>query len=130
MATGFSVRTAQMIIDRDKGKCFRCGELVDLSARGLAFSLHHRRPRGAGGTSLWWVNLPSNGVLLCGSGTTGDHGWVERNRHEARELGYLVPLNGILTPSQVPIVRYDGALVYLTDDGQAEPSVVPVGEMT
>lgn len=79
-----------------------------------------------GGTSR--IVTVACGVILCGSGTTGDHGWVESHRFDARELGYLVPLNGILTPSQVPIVRYDGALVYLTDDGQAEPSVVFAGE--
>ena len=66
------------------------------------------------------------GVILCGTGTTGCHGWVESHRHEARELGYLVPLNGTLKPSQVPVVRWDGALVHLTDDGQAQP----IGEQT
>lgn len=121
--SGFSPKTAALIIQRDGGRCFRCGE-VQHGERGAAWSIHHRRPRGAGGSSMQWVNLPSNGATLCGTGTTGCHGWVESNRFKARELGYLVPVNGVLRPCEVAILRWDGVLVRLTDDG----GVTPVGE--
>ena len=120
----FSKRTASVIFDRDHGRCFRCGEFVWSGERGASWSLHHRRPRGAGGSSVDWVNLPSNGVILCGTGTTGDHGWAESHREDARALGFLVALNGILRPSEVAILRWDGVLVHLADDG----GVRPVGE--
>lgn len=116
--SGFSPRTAAVIIERDHGRCFVCGRKVDLSQRGIAYSLHHRRPRGSGGSKLAWVDLPSNGIIACGSGTTGCHGWIESHRAEARDLGYLVPLNGIQLPSEVPVARWDASnLVYLTDNG-------------
>jgi hypothetical protein len=121
VTTGFSALTVQQIIARDNGRCFKCGQPVQLDGRGISWSLHHRRPRAMGGSSAAWVNLPSNGVILCGTGTTGDHGWAESHRHAARELGYLVPLNGIARPSEVAILRWDGALVRLTDDGGVTP---------
>jgi hypothetical protein len=120
--SGFSPSESALIISRDGGRCFRCGKAVDLTARGVAFSLHHRQPRGMGGTSRR-VTVAC-GVTLCGSGTAGCHGWVETHRQLARELGYLVPLNGVLKPAEVAIVRWDGAVVRLTDDGD----VVPIGE--
>lgn len=36
------------------------------------------------------LHQPANLIALCGSGTTGCHGWVESNRHKARELGLLI----------------------------------------
>jgi len=73
-----------------------------------------------GGSKLAWVDLPSNGIIACGSGTTGCHGWIESHRADARDLGYLVPLNGTTKSSEVPIVRHGPELVYLTDDGRIE----------
>jgi hypothetical protein len=53
--------------------------------QGRATNIHHRLPRGAGGT-----NSKANLLHLCGSGTTGCHGWVESHRKEAYELGLLL----------------------------------------
>lgn len=85
--------------------------------RGIAWSVHHRRPRGSGGTSVPWINFPSNLILLCGSGTTGCHGWVESHRDEARALGFLVALNGRLLPSEVEVAHKVHGRVLLTDAG-------------
>jgi hypothetical protein len=44
-----------------------------------------------GGTRRIEINGYDNLVTLCGSGTTGCHGWVEKNRRIAYALGWLVP---------------------------------------
>ena len=72
------------VLHRDGWKCRRCGRAVDLT-------VHHRRPRSMGGTRRVAINGPANLVTLCGSGTTGCHGWVEGNRRIAYALGWLVP---------------------------------------
>lgn len=108
--------TFEKVWVRDKGCCVRCStELV--GARGLSWSVHHRRPRGSGGTKLKWVNLPANLILLCGSGTTGCHGWVESHRAFARASGWLVPLNGVRLPSEVPVHHALHGVVVLNDFG-------------
>jgi hypothetical protein len=62
--------------------------------------MHHRR--GAG--RVWSVE---NVVDLCGSGTTGCHGFVtERRHHEGRtcyELGWLV--HSWDDPAEIPWAR-------------------------
>ena len=54
---------------------------------GFAFTMsrHHRLPRSHGGTS----DL-SNLAYLCGTGTTGCHGFIEHNRREAYARGFLL----------------------------------------
>lgn len=67
-----------------------------------------------GGTKRPDVHSPANILALCGTGTTGCHGWVEANRFEARRLGFLV--GQAKDPAQVPVARVGGD-VYLTPDG-------------
>ena len=43
-----------------------------------------------GGSKNLELHKSANLIALCGSGTTGCHGWVESNRAEARQLGYLI----------------------------------------
>jgi len=73
-----------------------------------------------GGTVDPDVDLPSNIGLLCGSGTTGCHGWVERNRTAAEAEGWLVPRRDPRRPADVPVCRR-GRLELLADDGQVHP---------
>lgn len=87
--------------------CVVCGETYQLQ-------VHHRRPRGAGGTSRPDTNRPANLVLLC----LQHHAWVESQRDTARHSGYLVPQHA--NPADVPIVCH-GRWVWLTDDGRALP---------
>lgn len=103
--SGFTPATVRLIVDRDQGTCARCGAGVDPSRRGVGWSIHHRRPRGMGGSRDPQVSSPVNGVVLCGSGTTGCHGWVEANREDARLMGWLVPQ--WRNPAEVP-VRHHG----------------------
>lgn len=111
----------EKVIARDIGACARCGRHVAHLERSLAWSIHHRRPRGAGGTSLAWVNEAANQIILCGSGTTGCHGWVESRRAEARMAGFLVPLNGVLRADEVAIRHKTLGLVLLNDEGGWTP---------
>jgi len=108
--------TFDLVWDRDQGSCARCGAAVT-GARGLSWSVHHRRPRGSGGSSLKLVDLPGNLILLCGSGTTSCHGRVESHRVAARASGFLVPLNGVRKPVEVPIHHSIHGLVLLDDHG-------------
>jgi hypothetical protein len=43
-----------------------------------------------GGSSSGLTDHPANLVLLCGTGTTGCHGWIERYRRSAYALGWLL----------------------------------------
>lgn len=76
-------RARGIVWRRDGGRCVWCGTSVGLS-------VHHRLPRGMGGTSRpHWS--PPRLVLLCGHGTAGDHGRVESDRAWAYAVGLLVP---------------------------------------
>lgn len=114
--TGFPAAVAAIIIERDQGRCAWCGNPVH-GERGLDWSIHHRRPRGAGGTSLAWVNRPANGVVVHGSGTTGCHGEIEKERDMARNMGFLVSAIGTEPASHVPIVHAVHGTVLLDDAG-------------
>lgn len=74
---------------RARDRCERCGRQLDGWDGG---SYHHRRIKGMGGDRRPETNLPANLLLLCGSGTTGCHGWVHAggNRAVALEAGWLV----------------------------------------
>lgn len=101
--------TVTAVHQRSQRRCERCG-----TDRALRFSLHHRKPRGMGGSRDPLINAPSNIVLLCGSGTEGCHGWIESHRAEAHIDGLLV--YRIDDPAEIPVqLRY--GLVFLDDEG-------------
>lgn len=102
------------VLERDQWTCVRGGE----SIRGHDYSIHHRVARGMGGSRH--AARPSALIVLCGSGTTGCHGWVEEHPAEARTLGYRVPPG--TDPELWPVRRADGRTWLLTDDGWARPS--------
>jgi 5-methylcytosine-specific restriction enzyme A len=80
---------------RDGGRCVRCG------AKGE--QVHHRIPRGMGGTRDRAVLAsPANLVLVCGR----DHRWVEANRAASLLGGWLVYRRA--DPTLVPIRAHDG----------------------
>lgn len=93
-----SERVTAVVDERDNWSCVRCG--VSLYATGG--SRHHRQLRSQQPNPRL-LNRPSNLILLCGSGSTGCHGWVHAHPAEAYELGWLV--HGWDDPSLVP-VRY------------------------
>lgn len=107
MSAGFSQAVRAAIIDRDGGLCRRCG------APGQ--ELHHRRGRGAGGTSKVSVNGPANGVTLC----RRCHVWAESHRAEAYATGWAVRRSDIRSDAAIPMTLSGGAELWLDDDGTA-----------
>lgn len=71
-----------------------------------------------GGTKDPASNSPANILLLCGSGTTGCHGWVESHREEAYESGFLVRRGN--DPGSLPVTTIHGH-VLLGNDGGWQP---------
>lgn len=118
-AKGPTSKTLDLVWERDNGHCAWCGRVIT-GQRGRDWSLHHRRPRGAGGSSLVWVNLPGNLILLHGSGVDGCHGLIESQRAGAVEDGFLVSMNGKATSSEVEIVHAVHGRCKLNDDGSVE----------
>jgi len=90
------------------------------------YSHHHRLLRGRGGD-----HSPANLVLLLGSGSSSEHGWITTHPAEARALGYEVPTGR--DPATVPIWRIDAFQTghgwqLQTDDGQLLPCGPPTNE--
>ena len=123
----FSPIARALILDRDGGKCFRCGRTVVWWPTGesrrpeivCAYSIHHRRPRGMGGSKDPISDHPANGLTLCGTGTTGCHGWVESHRSAALADGYL--LEHPQDPRSAPIRLPSGDLVLLGRESYLYP---------
>lgn len=118
--TGFPPVVRQTILDRDHMACVRCGVAIDTGHVG--YSLQHRDNRGSGGTSDPRVNWASNGATMCGSGTTGCHGWAEDHETEAAELGYVV--KSWADPATVPMLTPAG-WVLLDRNGNKHPCPPP-----
>ena len=102
--------TRSICADRDRQCCVRCGKPL----YGAMANLHHRRMRSHGWTGL---HNASNLIWLCGSGTTGCHGWVHMHPAEAYEHGYLV--HSWDDPHKVPVDHSQWGKCYLWDDGAA-----------
>lgn len=100
------------VLLRCAGRCERCG----ISIANVPADVHHRRPRGMGGTRDPEIHSPSNLVVIC----RGCHGWVESHRSEAMHDGWLVPRRDPRTPGDVPIWLYHQDRAYLTTDGSYE----------
>lgn len=86
LAGVFNPAARAAINELGHGRCIGCGR-PDITAQ-------HRRARGMGGTSDVAIGHPANGVPLCGSGTSGCHGWTEHHPADALLLGWR------LAPSQ------------------------------
>jgi len=78
---------------RDHYACVRCGKSLHVTSG----SRHHRQRRAIGGHQV------SNVILLCGSGTTGCHGWVHAHPREARAAGWIVRAEGLVAPETTPV---------------------------
>ena len=68
-----------------------------------------------GGSKNQELHKSANLIVLCGTGTSGCHGWVESNRDKARELGYLI--QKIESAQEIPFQDKDGLWWYLDNDG-------------
>lgn len=108
----------------------RRGDLHGLTRQQV--SIHHRQPRGAGGTRGAATHSLANLLLICGSGTTGCHGYIEDNRRWAYDTGWLVRHSAPGRPTAdtdpvtVPITLSSGRRVLL-DPLHPVPPVLVVG---
>jgi hypothetical protein len=112
-------RTRSRLYERAHGCCESCGQYGATNA-------HHRQNRSQGGPDTL-----SNLLLLCGSGTTGCHGYITQSPEMAQVRGYTVRSGE--NPADVPVQRWDrergyaawvlldndGGLTYTLDDGVA-----------
>ncbi|AWN03223.1 HNH endonuclease [Microbacterium phage Appa] len=96
MADGPTPATCRIVDERDQFRCVRCG----ISLASVSGSRHHRQRRRGGDHS------PANLILLCGSGTTGCHGWAHSHPADARAVGLIVSAWG--KPVDVPVLTYAG----------------------
>lgn len=103
----------QAIYERDGHCCQRCGVYA------YGGSLHHRVNKSVGGDAR-----PANLVLLCGSGTTGCHGWVTRNVKKARTAGWAVLSGDLDLLPRIGLVRINGTVFLLSNDLNAEAHAV------
>ncbi len=114
----------QLVLDRDGHACRRCD--IPLPA-GRGGSVHHRIPRGMGGTRWAGIHSPALLVLLCGDGVRGCHGHLELHRAEAFRLGWLLSRHLFdLDPEEVPLrwidrpdrlyLHHDGAVLHEKED--------------
>ena len=89
----------------------RCEAVVSAEVcLGRATNFHHRKPRSLGGE--WSA---ANGLQVCGSGTTGCHGWITANPAGARAKGWSV--SSYADPALVS-VHYRGREVLLPESGE------------
>lgn len=95
-------QTIALVHQRDEESCVRCGT--------WGGNVHHRMMRSQAPKDA--VHRVENLALLCGSGTTGCHGWVHANPAESYDNGWLVP--SWSSPLEEPMTYADGARYYLT----------------
>ncbi len=110
--TGFPRKVRDAVKARSDGRCEYCGCPLD----GIAASMHHRRPRGMGGTKDPRANGAANALVLCGTGTTGCHGRFEYARGLALAKGVLVSRYAD-DPADVPFTDAMGATWKLDHQG-------------
>jgi hypothetical protein len=81
----------RVVTERAGGRCELCAATEPLTYA-------HRLNRSHGGP---WA--PSNACRLCGSGTTGCHGWTEREPLLAYAGGWRIPYGDPRAPGEVPV---------------------------
>lgn len=115
--TGPSKAQADLVIARAGGLCE--AEFVD-ECNGQAEQMHHRRPRGMGGTRRKDINSPAGILHIC----FPCHQAIEMYRLVARERGFLVSQHSSVLVSHVPVWRR-GVRVLLDDFGGVVTQEVP-----
>lgn len=99
------------VLARDGYRCRRCRE----PQGRVTLTMSHILPQGNGGP---WADF--NLHTLCGSGTTGCHGWVESHPEQAIEEGWRIPgrivvKNGTVETYGIDKERYELFLKLLFD---------------
>jgi 5-methylcytosine-specific restriction endonuclease McrA len=109
-------------VERTNGLCQKCWR--------PGSQLHHRKPRGAGGTSDPTINALPNLVWLC----LACHAHIEQHRLASYETGWLVRRNA--NPAEQYLIDNLGRMLMLLPDGSVTYSDVlpdvflPSGDLT
>lgn len=101
--TGPSKRQAELVVARADGVCEVCGYAE-------AQQLHHRKPRGMGGSKDPAINEPSNLIHICQQ----CHSSIESKRTQSEANGHIVRRYN--EPVTTPLLRR-GTWVLLNDEG-------------
>lgn len=129
MVTGFSKEVRELVAQRagadlDVDRYITCEVMVRCPGRVVAaWDLHHRRPRGMGGTKREESNMPAAALAAC----RDCHRYIEEHRDEALQNGWLVPQHH--TPSEIPVL-YRHRWMLLGDDGTVSEAQCVCGEIT
>lgn len=107
MATGFPPNVRKLIQSRALCECERC-------TANNPVDIHHRRPRGAGGSKDPLTNTAANGVLLCRC----CHMDIESYRETALSNGWIVRQGR--DPREVPVLYRGNRFAYLRIDGSID----------
>lgn len=106
----------RIALQRQGWHCMRCGRNLYDPSVWPGRSGHHRQLRRRADPTV--RDLPCNIVELCGSGTTGCHGWTHAHPAEAERFGYIIP--SWRDPLNAPIRDWNGDWWWLLDDGTAQ----------
>lgn len=110
MNQGEWIKAKKAVAERDGGKCMRCF--------GVAADVHHRKPRGMGGTSDPEQNYGlDNLISLC----RYCHDWAHAEPADAYACGFLVHSGD--DPAEVPVVIAKDLGFMLTKDGRIEQTI-------
>lgn len=120
---GPNTEIRRTVLRRDGWKCAICNREIDSHWSG--YSIHHRRLRSQG-SDYSGLHQPENLLPLCGSGTTGCHGWVHAHPSRAYQLGYLVHMGK--NPATQPVYYQRHGWQRLTQQGERLPSDPPEGQ--
>lgn len=112
--TGFPPAVRDIVVNRSMESCEICGA-------GRVAEIHHRRPRGSGGSRDPETNRASNALGLC----RDCHRMCESYRRVAELMGWLVSQRN--RPSAEPVM-YRGLRSFLHDDGSVTPAPVWLDE--
>lgn len=121
--TGFSPRVRALIHDRGNGLCEICGA-AEIE------QIHHRRPRGMGGTRRASTNQAANGLGVCSvhhdvaEGQSVTDRFMRRihgSRERSERYGWLISKHTAAEPRTVP-VRLVYGWVLLDNDGGITPA--------
>jgi hypothetical protein len=104
--------------DRDGDTCQRCGR----NLQGQPASKHHRKLKGRG-TPPEEFDRVENIVVLCGTGTTGCHGWAHAERTASHEAGWTCWTWE--DPAVRPCLTLVGTMVMFLEDGTKVVDEIP-----
>jgi 5-methylcytosine-specific restriction protein A len=107
----FSPEVKKAIIKRSNDRCEVCGSVANYN------QIHHRRPRGMGGSKDPLCGSAANGIFVHPS----CHAMIESNREQAYKKGWLVHQGH--DPAYVPIKKYSG-WVLLNHDGTSSNQIL------